>query len=669
MKLSEGYKNNRKQLVLLTVLILTAMIVISQKGLIANTRRWLFLLGLVICGMIYVAIPWEKVQIWVDGHWKHILNINRLLSRIFLIAAPVFSFYLVQVYGGFTDREFLNLLFSLKGVCNLLLYTALEYFLYLICDRANYSAFLLTAISSIFGLANYFVTEFRDSPILAADLGSIGTAMDVAEGYEYYLNSTSFKAVVLTMVFCCVILRQKSYRWLKWKKRLVVLAGAVLLYVGLSAHIFSGDYFKENKISLDVWNPSTNYVKNGSLVSLAISYSYYHVEKPVGYSVEVVEKLAEKYPSDQAETQPSNTQLPNVIVVMNEAFSDLSVLGNLETSEEVLPFTRSLQENTVKGNLYVSVRSSQTPNSEFEFLTGCSLGLLPYRSIPYNSYVKSELPSLTTTLKDLGYGRNLAFHPGMPDAWNRDEVYPLLGFEEFHAYGDIEADLAENDIVHGYPSDAFGYQHLIEEYEEFRKDSQEPFYSFFVTIQNHSGYETNPVDVEISLENADEWGKEMEQYLNLIKVSDDAFKGLIEYFEQVEEPTVIVMFGDHQPGLSPKGEAKTYTSKMAPYEVPYIIWANYDIEEEQVDMSANYLSSYLLKVMDANMTGYNKFLLELQKTVPVITANGYIGDDGVLYSWEQESAYEDTINEYRIVQYNNLFDSKNRVEAFFYLQQ
>ena len=127
------------------------------------------------------------------------------------------------------------------------------------------------------------------------------------------------------------------------------------------------------------------------------------------------------------------------------------------------------------------------------------------------------------------------------------------------------------------------------------------------------------------------------------------------------------MFGDHQPGLSPKGDARTYTLDMALYEVPYLIWANYDIEEEERDMSANYLSSYLLKVLNANMTGFNKYLLQLQEKIPVITANGYIGDDGMLYGWEEESAYTPLLEEYRILQYNDLFDADHRAEEFFYL--
>ena len=669
MKSKRKNKGKCKRLVLTTILLLTVFLVILQKGLVVNTRRWLFLLGITVCGMIYTVLPWEQLRERLKKEkgvkFKFLPDSNRLLTRIFLLLSPLISFYLVQVYGGFSDQQFLKLLFSVRGACNLLLYGTLGVFLYLICNRAKVTAFLLTVISSAFGLANYFVMDFRGSPILAADISSIGTAADVAGGYVYRLDTSSLKAVVLTVVFCCVILRQESYRWLGWKKRLAVLAGSVILYLGLSSQIFSGAFFKEHQISLNIWDPGDNYAANGSLVSMAVSYSYYHVGRPEGYSVKAVEELTSSWPLDQYEN--TGKQQPSVIAIMNEAFSDLSVLGHLDISGDVMPFVKNLKENTVRGKLYMSVRSSQTANSEFEFLTGCSMAFLPYRSIPYNSYIKTEIPTLTTTLKEQGYGKNMAFHPGMPDAWNRDQVYPLFGFEEFQSFPDVEAELEEEDIIHGFVSDSYGYRHLEKEFEEFRKASENPFYSFFVTIQNHSGYKKNPVDVKIALNNREEWSKETEQYLNMIRISDDALKELLEYFRKVEEPVVIVMFGDHQPGLSPKGEAKTYSSDMALYQVPYLIWANYDMEEEELDMSANYLSSYLLKIMGADMTGFHRYLLNLQERIPVITANGYIGDDGVLYDWDNPSEYTPLLEEYRMLQYNNLFDTDHRVNEFFHL--
>ena len=42
---------------------------------------------------------------------------------------------------------------------------------------------------------------------------------------------------------------------------------------------------------------------------------------------------------------------------------------------------------------------------------------------------------------------------------------------------------------------------------------------------------------------------ETEQYLSIMHASDEALRELITYFETVEEPTLIVFFGDHQPSV------------------------------------------------------------------------------------------------------------------------
>ena len=69
-------------------------------------------------------------------------------------------------------------------------------------------------------------------------------------------------------------------------------------------------------------------------------------------------------------------------------------------------------------------------------------------------------------------------------------------------------------------------------------------------------------------------------------------------------------------------------------------------------MSANYLSSYLLNLIGADMTGYNKYLLDLQKKIPVLTGLFYQGDDGEFRNIDEKSKYTKYINEYSKVQYN-----------------
>lgn len=34
-----------------------------------------------------------------------------------------------------------------------------------------------------------------------------------------------------------------------------------------------------------------------------------------------------------------------------------------------------------------------------------------------------------------------------------------------------------------------------------------------------------------------------------MKASDEALKGLLDYFSEYEEPVIVVLFGDHQPRL------------------------------------------------------------------------------------------------------------------------
>ena len=229
-------------------------------------------------------------------------------------------------------------------------------------------------------------------------------------------------------------------------------------------------------------------------------------------------------------------------------------------------------------------------------------------------------------------------------------------------------------------SDECDFKRLIQEYEDERSETDEPFYEFSVTMQNHGGYAGTHglIGEDIQVEKPANADDQLVQYLNLIKKSDEAFQELVEYFENVDEPTVIVMFGDHQPGFTDSvydalmGQSTDSlsiedTAKM--YQVPYVIWANYDIEEENLDMSANYLSSYLLKVTGGKMTGYNKYLLDLMKKLPVISAICYIGDDGVVHTTGEESEYSELIQEYQTVQYNNMFDVDNRISDFFFLKE
>ena len=157
---------------------------------------------------------------------------------------------------------------------------------------------------------------------------------------------------------------------------------------------------------------------------------YLNVKVPDGYDEDAVEAIFDEYKDvDTGISKTPEDELPSIIVIMNEAFSDLSVLGDFVTNDDVIPFINSLEEDTIKGLLHVSVLGGNTANTEFEFLTGSTMAFLPAGSIPYQQYIDRETPNLTSQLADLGY-KTTAIHPYYASGWRRNKVYPLFGFEK-----------------------------------------------------------------------------------------------------------------------------------------------------------------------------------------------------------------------------------------------
>ena len=513
--------------------------------------------------------------------------------------------------------------------------------------------------------------------------------MQVADAYVITLTKRLLWAVLLTTIWCVACIALPKYKGLSGKKRIIPLAvlavcGGTLYYSIFESSIIEDHYFK-----VSGFKPKETYYRNGCALSFMVTWRNTVVKAPDGYDVKNIESLATKYPSDKAQkTSGVSAKTPNIIVIMNESFTDVGQLGDFETNEDYMPFFRSLEGNTVKGWMYASSFGGGTANSEFECLTGFTLRFLRFQSIAYRSIVKNETPSLTYWMKEMGYGGNIAFHPGAVDSYNRNNIYPRLGFDRHIALEDMK----DPEMLRDFVSDKCDYDLVKKEFEKFRRNNPDtPFYLFNVTIQNHGGYgyPNGIVDHGIEITSQDYNYENVTQFLNLMKYSDEAFEGLIRYFENVDEDTVILIFGDHQPKLDDelypalkkqhKGISDIEWTEMQ-RRVPFMIWANYDIQkgnkekknakgEEELVLSANYLSAFLKKTTGMPMTGFDKYLLELHKTLPVTNSLGYEDTEGNVYDPSETDKFVDLINEYEQIQYNGLIDNKNRVDAFFNLKE
>ena len=460
------------------------------------------------------------------------------------------------------------------------------------------------------------------------------------------------------VLYCvCVCLMQR--RW-KLFERWYVRRGCSLVVVALAAYAVHYG-LGITGTGINFWASSRSYSEFYYFLRCAGKSI---VRAPEGYGADALDALASTYEGKQG------THTPNIIVIMNESFSDLGVVGDFETNEDYMPFVHSLQQgakNTVTGNLLVSTFGGGTANTEFEFLTGDTMAFLPFGCSPYQMYVKSAMPSLVGGLEAQNY-QTVAMHPYLSTSWNRPQVYSSFGFDE-QCYEDSFPEDAER--VRGRVSDSASYKKIIELYES--KPEGQPFFLFDVTMQNHGGYEREgypAFEEKIHLTGEYE-GKyqQVDTYLSLVRCSDDAVQELINYFAKVSDDTAIIFFGDHQPNVPAAFYDDLYGNTDAERSreqeqtklmTPFFIWANYDIPSQNgVEISANYLSALTLNVLGCSTSGFDEMRLATRESVPRINNYGYYLADGSWHDGETLSECGE-LTGYREAQYAQIFDAKKR---------
>lgn len=537
-------------------------------------------------------------------------------------------------------------------------------------------AFLLSETGVlILGIANYFVDSFRGYGIVYMDFFAVKTAANVAGDYSYALNTDFWFGIIsgLLGIVLCFLAPKKSKEG--WNRRTIVSSIlGIAAGIGFFSWINFGYSFWSDVSNL-TWDHNIGMSKYGYLLYVTANSGDAKVEAPEGYSVEKVDEILSRYQDASKRngvlaSHSGNAKSPNLIMVMNESFSDLSVLGNIKTNQPYLSFYNSLQENAIKGYAQSSVYGGYTANSEFEFLTGCSKAFMPGN--PYLQYLDDYIPSIISNIKAQdGYETGIAMHPYKASGYNRNRVYPLLHFDEFLSIEAFQSPVK----VRKYISDASDYEMIERLYEQKKEGTS--LCLFNVTMQNHSSYDDTSYTFENPVEIINyELQFEAEQYLSLMKMSDDALRDFIGYLEEVDEPTILVLFGDHQPHLPDYFYQKvmgktpdkfTKEQSMKRYQVPFMIWANYDIGEMDVECtSINYLSTLMMETAGLDLTDYQRFLLDMYQYVPSVSANGYYDNHGKLHDWsEKGNEFSKWMEEYEMVQYNYLFDKENRLKEHF----
>lgn len=490
---------------------------------------------------------------------------------------------------------------------------------YFLTGRLLISYAMMEIFTVIWGFANRVVYYTRNQYV------SIKEFKVVVEAGEVKVNmNVGFHPIMVLLLLICILLgvllyfvssriRKEHKTQLKkkvwWSIRAAGSIALMLLFVCIHSNppkVLENNMFPYKETGTVVWFCQSLFNNATKEISEKEALAIYDDFIKLGYKEEV-----------------HSEKRPNVIVVMSEAFWDVSKLdGIIKVSNNPMDRFNEISQGSIRGEVAVNIYGGGTNNSEFEFLTGINAQYLEHVNC-YREYYTKEQGSMASYMKELGYYA-MALHPYDGHFWYRDTGYPNMGFDYFY-----HDELFENkEMSHGYISDMSLTKEIISRFEEQKeKAPDQPIFAFAVSVQNHVGDmdefdESNGnvdyagIDISVNSEDESEKNKiDVAEYYNGLYESIDALEVLMDYFEDYEEDTIIVFFGDHAPSFvnMVRDHAKMEKDNGA-YRTPYMIWTNYENDYKSYgDFNLCYLSSVLIEYLDfpkPQQYYMNKYMLE-----------------------------------------------------------
>ena len=575
------------------------------------------------------------------------LAVQRLPKRarafVLLAAVPVLAQCLQAVSTDIGVFLYFKLVPKLWA---LVLWLVLFCLLWGLLGRPGLAGGVCVTTSGLLALLNLALLQFRGTALQWQDIGSWRAALNVAGGYRLALSP---KIVVLAVLWLWML---AALHWAGGLCAGAPRSAGFRAALGLGAAAAGVLLWVSPLIPASGVTSSYISTQNAFAANLFLQSRDLPLKKPKNYEAQL-QQLGQ-YSSDAG---AKVAETPDIVVIMNESFADLRCYG-AQITPEIYRDWDEILARSAHGTAYSSVFGGNTPNAEYEFLTGDSLLFYTGTPIPYETAIRQEVPALPGLLAQLGSG-TAAMHPNEGIVWSRERVYPKLGFERSVFLPEYE----NTDQIRRYVSDRANYTQVLRVLEE----ADGPQFLFNVTIQNHGSYEEEDfADLNALLDSRTGCSQAC-QYLTLVKESGAALKEFLQQLEQRPRKTYVVFFGDHQPWVDEAFYSQYESGQDAQehlrYQVPYFIWCNQSQEEQQLPLCGlNDLQLYLAEQAGLPLTGYQKLLAQVAQRYPVVCAQGVMAADG---SWldEKQIAEDDLLSLYRTAVYAHM-NEPERLENF-----
>lgn len=428
----------------------------------------------------------------------------------------------------------------------------------------------------VLGVCNFIIQFYRRTPLTSDDFLMITSLFNII---SIYLNPMQISLIVLAVGISLLIIVRSWMRSVKLnvvlRQGVVTMSVALLLLnvmpnVSPSIHAFQNS--KGNIVEI--------YDEFGFVYSFVNTLLDKGIEEPTVYNEQSIESIVKYLTKDSHDAIKAN-----IIFVQLESFFDVTRLSGVSFSSNPIPNFTALKQNYSSGLLAVPTLGGGTANTEFEVITGMSLDFFGTGEYPYKGVLLEQTAeSLAYNLKKVGY-RSSILHNNSGNFYGRHLVFANLGFDAFSTLETMR-NVEFNDL--GWAKDKV----LVDEIMEAILYSDDPDFVYTIAVQSHGDYPRDenpnyPFQVFGVMNKSDE--NQLEYYLDQINESDAIIPEIIAKVEQTGEPSVIVFFGDHLPGLSFEGFIKGNRNTT-----DYVIWDNIGLDKQDRNMETFQLGAHVL---------------------------------------------------------------------------
>ena len=466
--------------------------------------------------------------------------------------------------------------------------------------------FLFALISTIwlgFGVTNGIILSNRVTPFTATDLTLADLGLGMISKYLSPFTTTLIAILLGVVVLGIIVLFFKGPKYkekLNYKKNILIIT-SVWAFLFLSTKVALGF----NIIASYFGNIAFAYEDYGFPYCFSNTLLNTGIDKPRDYSEEKIASISDLISSNNLNNKLGNNNIllaskdgglnnetnsdkPNIVMVQLESFFDPTLVKYLQFSQDPVPNFRKLKENFSSGYLTVPSVGAGTANTEFEVLTGMSLQFFGPGEYPYKTILKeSTAESVNYDLKELGYSTH-AIHNNKGTFYGRNSVFSQLGFDTFTS-------LEYMNVEEYTPKDWAKDFYLTDEILKCFNSTEGSDFVYTISVQAHGDYPSEPIlenpQIKVSGLPDEATTNSFTYYINQVYEVDQFIGELVETLSNIDEDTVLVLFGDHLPTLGFKDEDLVNNSI---FQTEYVVWSNFDMEKNDQDLTSYQLTSSVL---------------------------------------------------------------------------